>query len=124
MLLGLWYYFSRIFGRVEAESISFFAITFLTLPVIGLYYSLRCRNFVSAFLATLALGLLAPMVLSAPLQWILLLYYPAFTGLFFRFHLGPSIQAGFFQIVIAAICLGRLHARLRKRTFPLESTEK
>jgi len=64
------------------------------------------------------------MVLSAPLQWILLLSYPAFTGLFFRFHIGPSIQAAFFQIVIAAICLGRLHARLRKRTFPLESTEK
>ena len=124
MLLGLWYYFSRIFGRSETESISFFAITFLTLPVIGLYYSLRCRNFVSAFLATLALGLLAPMVLSAPLQWILLLYYPAFTGLFFRFHIGPSIQAGFFQIVIAAICLRRLHTRLRQRTFPLESTEK
>ncbi len=124
MLLGLWYYFSRLFGRSEAESISFFAITFLTLPAIGLYYSLRSRNFVSAFLATLALGLLAPMVLSAALHWILLLYYPAFGGLFFGFHIGPSIQAAFFQIVIAAICLRRLRTRLRNRTFPLERTEK
>src|SRR5207245_11135246 len=62
LLLAIWCYFISIFpGRSDAEPIFFCANTFLTLPVIGLYFSLGCRNFLTAFLSTLATGLLMPV---------------------------------------------------------------
>jgi hypothetical protein len=48
--------------------ILFFAVAFLSVPVFGLYFSLRCRNFIAAFLATVAVGLLLPLVLSEVLE--------------------------------------------------------
>src|SRR5205807_10025457 len=66
LLLAMWAYFSTFWRDInEGGAIEFFITTFVTLPVIGLYFSLRCRNFMTAFLATLAVGLLAPMVIGA-----------------------------------------------------------
>src|SRR4029077_7013508 len=57
LLLGIWFYFSTLFtDSAEGKDIFFFVTTFLTLPVIGLYFSLRCRHFIVGFLWSLAVG--------------------------------------------------------------------
>ncbi|HWF18508.1 MAG TPA: ABC transporter permease subunit, partial [Verrucomicrobiae bacterium] len=48
--------------------IPYFCGAFLTLPVIGLYYSLLRKHFISSFLWTLWMGVLLPFVL----KWVLL----------------------------------------------------
>jgi hypothetical protein len=45
------------------HGIIFYTISYFTLPVIGLYYSLRNANFIAAFLATLMVGLVFPAYL-------------------------------------------------------------
>lgn len=58
----VWIYFAQVFHLANVrESIQFFSVSFLALPVIGLYHSLRRPNFVSAFLFTLFWGLLLPL---------------------------------------------------------------
>src|SRR5205823_7508846 len=61
LLMGIGIYFSRIFPSPGGEGFLFFASTFVTLPMIGLYFSLRCRNFISGFLCTIALGVVIPV---------------------------------------------------------------
>jgi len=123
VLLGIWAYFTSILPNGgDDEDILFHAVTFLTLPVIGLYFSLRCRNFISAFLSTLAVGLLAPLaiplVLALP-RWP----FDDPTSFYWRqANMRPSAPAALYQIVLAAICLRRLHRRLTKRTFILEDS--
>ena len=66
LLLGVWLYLEILVEhRSDSIGLGFYAISFLTLPVIGLYYSLRQENFMSAFLLTAGLGLLLPMLV----QW-------------------------------------------------------
>lgn len=62
VLLVLWNYLSALFPAERAASgvIGFFCGSFLALPVIGLYYSLRRSNFISAFLSTVLVGLAIP----------------------------------------------------------------
>jgi len=124
-LLGLWAYCSTL-NASEAgggEAVVFHAITFLTLPIIGLYFSLRCRAFITAFLCTLAVGMLAPLAVPAAL---------AFGGYFLVgttnpwFLPGRIHSSGFsaiFQIAFALHAWTSLRLRLRNRAFPLERTE-
>jgi ABC-type transport system involved in multi-copper enzyme maturation permease subunit len=119
LLLGIWFYFISIFPlRTNPQSIFFCAITFLSLPVIGLYYSLRCRNFITAFLATLGVALVIPLFLPSLLGYLT----PFVVG-------GPfggiaSLRGAFIQMAIAIICWLRLLERLKKRSFPLERVER
>jgi len=120
MLLGIWLYFSTIFEQSEdGAAILFHAATFLALPVIGLYFSLRCRGFVGAFLWTLAVGLLLPLMLSPVLDLIWWAYYngSSASGGAMR----PSVPAAFCQLVLAVIFWRRLHRQLRERAFHLEA---
>ena len=69
LLLAVWAYCSTFLpGGGDAGAFLFFLATFLTVPVFGLYFSLRCRNFITAFLATVAVGLLLPLVLPEALR--------------------------------------------------------
>ena len=120
MLLGVWMYFSALFPSRDNSFISFYGLNFFTLPVIGLYFSLRCRHFMTAFLATLAVGLLLPIVLPGLLRFFLWAYggtnSPSgfFQGSFF---------SGLFQVCLAVYCWNRLLQRLANRSFPLERSE-
>ena len=91
-LLGVWTYLAGLFPDPERDSgmIPFYCSSFLTLPVIGLYCSLRRRNFISAFLFTVFLGLVVPFGLKAVLNW--------FTGVFLG--IGSIDSAGYrdFQV--------------------------
>jgi hypothetical protein len=123
MLLAIWIYFSLLLnlsmgynGRSEAGAILFYAGAFFSVPVIGLYFSLLCRNFVSAFLATLAMSLVLPATLGMVIVRMCVFY----TG--DDDYASESILLPFtvavFQLVLAGIYWSALRRRLRLRTFP------
>jgi len=121
LLLGVWFYFFSLLQNPEDDqAILFHAITFLTLPIIGLYFSLRCRNFISALICTLIVGLLLPLV--APPALSLFTWLLSDSNMF-SWRLRASGQASFFQLVFAAVCWQALRTRLQKRAFPLERPE-
>jgi hypothetical protein len=119
LLLAIWGYFSTLLrGNEDIPWISFHALTFLALPVIGLYFSLNSRNVLSAFLLTIAVAVLIPMFLPSA--------FYALTGLL-GWHApssddfsGPS---SLLQWIFAAICWGKMHSRLKRRDFPLDRKE-
>ncbi len=122
LLLGVWVYFGTLMP-VDRDPgvVIFFALTLLTVPVIGLYFSLLCRNFITAFLATLVVGLVMPFFLPALLFWYP--FEPGFRLLFWslrwsHFGLGTFLC----QLILAACCWRGLYKRLRKRAFPMERT--
>jgi len=109
-LFFLWFYFMAFIpGAYDQPPILFHMSTFLALPVIGLYYSLRCRNFLAAFLMTLSAGLLVPIIAAA-----LLFHDP--TRLVWRLRLSPA--AACIQCVVAYLCGSGLYQRLKQRAFP------
>ncbi|HSU53886.1 MAG TPA: hypothetical protein VLT36_07515 [Candidatus Dormibacteraeota bacterium] len=120
LLLGVWAYLSQ--WSVEENtswSIVFFTITFLTTPVIGLYFSLRCRTYIGALLATFSVAILLPVMLPMVLRWM---WFMAV-----RQYMPNPILAGsgalLFQFFFAAVCWRRLHERLVARAFPLQRSE-
>jgi len=119
LLLVIWAYFSTLFGeQQDSGAITFYALTFLSLPVIGLYFSLCCRNVLSAFLSTIGVGLLLPLAISSLLRffWFFEMWIP--------WRMQPtSGPASFGQSVFAIICWFRLHDRLKRRAFPLDRRE-
>ncbi|MGD0259215.1 MAG: ABC transporter permease [Verrucomicrobiota bacterium] len=122
LLLAVWPYFSSFLpGGSDAGAIVFFAVTFLSVPVFGLYFSLRCRNFLTAFLSTVAVGLLLPMVLSALFEWVRWAY--ANSNSRFSWEMRLCVSAAIYQAILASFCWHRLYRRLKKRAFPLERTE-
>ena len=122
MLLGIWSYFSTFLPQTgNPRGILFYGCTFLTVPVIGLFFSLQARNFISAFLSTLTIGLFLPLFLPAMLGWVWWLYHD--TGLGFAWEFGPSLGGALCQLVFAALSWTRLYQRLKRRAFPLERTE-
>jgi len=118
LLLVIWAYFSTLLGNGhDAQAISFYALSFLSLPVIGLYFSLCCRNVLSAFLSTIGVGFLLPVALPLLLRFFLSfeLYVPP--GIY------TSVPASFLQSLFAIICWFKLHDRLKRRAFPFDRRE-
>ncbi|HMJ90000.1 MAG TPA: hypothetical protein VK530_09300, partial [Candidatus Acidoferrum sp.] len=100
-----------------------FSSSFIALPVIGLYFSLRSRVVVLAWLATLAIGFLLPvlMVLAVRLGWKFVS-----AGLFGNLdpaHAPANLSwlTSILQFFIAAFLLWRLHLLLVRRTFSLRT---
>lgn len=119
LLLGVWLYFGSILPHEhDGQAILFYAATFASLPVIGLYFSLRCRNFISAFLWTLAFGMLLPILLPpvfGMVGWLL----DSSDLQAQEWNARLSFWAGCWQLVIAAICWPLLYRRLRRRSFAI-----
>jgi ABC-type transport system involved in multi-copper enzyme maturation permease subunit len=120
MLLGIWMYFSALFPGGDDEFIWFFGLAFFTLPVIGLYYSLKCRHFMTAFISTILVGLGLPLVGPGVLRfvWWLITGAQMTPALFVSGWACAAVQ-----ISLAAFCWNRLYHRLVKRAFPLERGE-
>jgi ABC-type transport system involved in multi-copper enzyme maturation permease subunit len=121
LLLAVWLYSSSFLPNPSGAGVLlFYAVMFLSVPVFGLYYSLRCRNFLGAFLLTVAVGMLLPLGLA---QLITFLWW-AYGGLGSGFPLEPraSSLAAVCQALLAANCCWWLYRRLKLRTFPLERT--
>ena len=143
--LGIWVYFGTAIPNAESdyEGIFFFCASFMTLPVIGLYYSLRRKNFVGAWLSTLIVGLAAPFGIRGALSLWLAFTSHFTTSYTFRSYYGgpasgfnmlysftdPFIEAGlqllcstpfamFLQLLIAAWIWRRLYYSMKRRDFP------
>jgi ABC-type transport system involved in multi-copper enzyme maturation permease subunit len=121
LLLAGWTYCSSFVpDGADSGAMSFFFVTFLTVPVFGLYYSLRCRNFLTAFLATIVTGLVVPVALPAAL-WVVLRWAGNVgpnPGL--AWDMRPSFAGAICQGGLAVLCWGGLSRRLTQRAFPLE----
>ena len=69
LIIAVWFYLDSVApwetNRNSFSSRQFYCVSFLILPVVGLYFSLRCRHFLSAFLCTLFTGLALPLIVRA-----------------------------------------------------------
>jgi ABC-type transport system involved in multi-copper enzyme maturation permease subunit len=119
LLLGVWVYFLDAFGPDfgDTEPIWFFIVAFFTAPVIGLYYSLRRSNFVSALLSTIVAGLLLPVVVVAVKSYVFSLYV-GMSPYLIAPH--PVVFISACQILIAAALGRRLYRDLVQRRFAFE----
>jgi ABC-type transport system involved in multi-copper enzyme maturation permease subunit len=124
LLVAGWAYCSTFMpGGADAGAILFFLVTFLTVPVFGLYFSLRCRNFLTAFLSTVAVGLVLPLVLPEALR---VMWWWAGNGSpnpRSAWEMHPSPGGAICQGLLAFLCWDGLLRRLKKRAFPLERTQ-
>jgi len=119
-LLGIWLYFEtlRVRGEGDFVSVWFFLISFAVVPVIGLYFSVRGKNFISAFLLTLL------FVFAVPLGFVLLVRFMEWLAT--DTNSDPDLwhalasQAWFFQLGLAGFLGWQLHRKLTTRSFPLD----
>ena len=124
LLLAVWAYCSTFLPHGgDARTYCFFLVSFLTVPVFGLYFSLRCRNFLTAFLITVAGGLVVPLVLPEALRAVWWWLHYANAGQDFSWEIRPSGRAAICQGLLAVACWDRLLLRLKKRAFPLERAQ-
>lgn len=120
-LIGIWLYFLGIF-RTENNfaPVWFFLVTYLVVPVIGLYFSVQCRLFISAFLLTVATAIALPImtVIAVKSLWW-----------FYAVNSGHGIVSDFWdstgairliQLWLAAVFGLMLYQKLKTRSFPLE----
>ncbi len=120
LLLGIWVYLETLPRPRTGDflSIWFFLVTFAVVPVIGLYFSVRCKNFISAFLFTLAFVFVVPMgfiMLVRFLAWL-----SSTSNSFFDGGNDLATQIWFFQLALGGFLLRRLHHKLATRSFPLD----
>jgi ABC-type transport system involved in multi-copper enzyme maturation permease subunit len=124
LLLVGWAYCSTFLpGGADAGAFLFFLVTFLTVPVFGLYFSLRCRNFLTAFLSTVAVGLLLSLVLPTALWVVFLRTGNVIPNPGSAWEMHPSVGGAICQGILAVLCWDGLFRRLKKRAFPLERTQ-
>jgi ABC-type Na+ efflux pump permease subunit len=115
LICAVWIFGSTLlrFSYYEEFSLwtmAYFVSLFVTLPVAGLYYSLKTTNFIGALLRTLAAGILIPALLA----WG--------TGMWTAFWDSPQESA--FQLLailfhggFAVLFLRLLHRDLKQRRF-------
>jgi len=121
LLLGVWIHFATIlpYQNASLSPVRFFAVTYLVLPVIGLYFSVSCRHFIQAFLLTLSTVVAGPVLAIAVLRFV---WWSATDGLVEFRIASPATGAGAsaMQFVFAGVFGGLLYRRLETRSFPLE----
>ena len=116
ILLGVWLYFVRIFRDfTDVPLMLYFLSTYLTLPVIGLYFSLASRSFIGAFLGTLAAGVLVPSIFPLGIGFLV--------NSAFRLQVSEDSALGYglailTQIMLATLFIFLLNWRLEHRSFP------
>jgi ABC-type transport system involved in cytochrome c biogenesis permease component len=150
-LLSIWVQFSLAFALTTVmwfglNSISrraiefhhwlwFLSISFLTIPIVGLFYSLRRTTFLAAYSCTIVVGLVVPLMIgvaSLTLAGLALRFENAQSiagaSMFFLGHalswgdsfwFFPVFVGGVAQLVVGLIALKRLCRCLSERTFAL-----
>jgi ABC-type transport system involved in multi-copper enzyme maturation permease subunit len=124
LLLAVWFFITSLFGfsssyggGPDLKIFVYYATGFLGLPVIGLYFSLACRGFLMALLATLAVGLLAAPALASWICWAWGLSPDGGLSADEALLRGPVLP---FQLLLTVLCWFGLSVRLKKRSFPLQ----
>ena len=121
MLLGIWIYLETLRQPITGDfrGVWFFLVAFAVVPVIGLYFSVRCKNFLSAFLLTIV------SVFVLPAGFILLVRFTMWLNL--ETNPSPDLwqdlaaQISLLQLGLAGFFLWWLRHRLATRSFPLEA---
>lgn len=121
LLLLVWIYLASLsLTRGNDESaILFYAGTFVSFPIIGLYFSLCCRGFMTALLLALAMSLVVPMVVGGIFTFWTVMYIGGATLGYIPFPNAAGIGV-LVQAAIASSCWRQLRQRLKSRSFPLE----
>ncbi len=130
-MLGIWTYSISIFSRTYSYAMHgegfvkvwFFAATFLVVPMVGLYFSVRCRNFISALLLTLSFSMVLPMISAGVVCKIDFIRanqinydepHEMWRGIYYG---TPFIQG-----IVGFYLISKLKRRLNERSFPLDQT--
>ncbi len=117
LLFAVWVFGATFMSTVANEfpSLLLFALTFATLPIVGLYFSLKKSNYIVALLWTLAVQFLLPTMCAQALNW--------FLGPFNTPQDSDSlVELALFappQLLFAAWLAWRLHENLKYRKFAL-----
>lgn len=127
-LLGLWAYMSNLYssgqyyqyynssyGTGRAE-IGFFAVSFVVIPVIGLFFSVSCRYLLTALLLTLGVVFALPTLLAMAVAALQQFFDSASNSLAWSRNLIESIV--FFQLFLTCLVWFQLHRKLERREFP------
>jgi ABC-type transport system involved in cytochrome c biogenesis permease component len=118
MLCGVWIYFKGLpITEVELWPMVMFLVMFLTVPVVGLHFSLASTNNIGAFVRTLFVIIVFPVGLANLLAnlWGVYMTWPSH-----RDSLFVALMLGL-QLVIGSLFALRLHARLKNRSFPFQN---
>jgi ABC-type transport system involved in multi-copper enzyme maturation permease subunit len=108
LLLGLWLYTATFIDTInELPFVLSHAVTFATLPIVGLYYSLTKPSFMAGLMWTVAVQILVPAI-------VLLLYGIQAQS---DFGSGGLVVLAVGQIVIASLLSQRLWLKLKTREF-------
>jgi len=124
-LLGGWTYLSLVMGDFSgsAPRILSLAVMFVATPVIGLYFSLLCRHFLTSLGWTVLVAIVLPVNLLPLMRIGIALMY--WRGRFPRGELSALdflAHPALLQLVIAAVLCASLHRRLVRRRFATESS--
>ena len=120
LLLALWIFYETGWkweDRSEPPAIIFLACSYLTVPVIGLYFSLRCRHFIVALTATVGLAIALPLGLSSFIA-PLIEFPPSFRD---EATDWSQITALLLQLPLAWALGTRLYRDLEQRRFALHT---
>jgi ABC-type transport system involved in multi-copper enzyme maturation permease subunit len=121
LFVFVWAYISQLLRHGVFSEIAGFLLTFATLPIIGLYFSLRCQSFIAAFLMTLITGVLLPSVFSKVIQFLLRGLVYDYTGAYaYEFNSIAWLLAQSLPILLALMAWTLTHSRLEQRRFSFE----
>lgn len=125
LLLCGWLYLAASVNQLDRSLMPMLGLglSFLALPVIGLYFSLVCRNYLTALGSTLLVGVILPAnALPIARLFVALLYwqrgFPRGSMGFLDLALNPAL----IQLFLAWQLIRRLQRRLVARRFVTEST--
>lgn len=113
------YYYNSGYGNGRAE-IGFFAVSFLVIPVIGLFFSVSCRYFIAALLLTLGAVFVLPTMLAVTVGSLQRFFASSDYWVDWSRNLIERIC--FFQLFFASLVWFQLRRKLERREFPLERT--
>jgi hypothetical protein len=109
----------------EFAAVVVIGVGFMSLPAIGLWYSLVCRSFLQAWLWTLAAGIAAPMLFAA-VSWVVLIWMIELgdkTGSWSEDRIGQFYYPllGIWSLLSMAVHAGLVQRRLgrRERLLPM-----
>jgi ABC-type transport system involved in multi-copper enzyme maturation permease subunit len=119
LLCGVWLYCATFLtSGSQVLSVLLYIVTFLTLPVVGLYFSLTRASFMAALLMTVLAQFALPAALAQATNFVVVTYV-GFNSHDQRLLAGRLVPA-LVQILLAVFLSWRLHQNLRRRRFAFE----
>jgi len=128
LLLGGWIYLTLAFSRSSnlftlVTTVAFFVTGFISVPMIGIYYSLLFRNFLTSLITTVLVALVMPSILGSTIILIVQLVLPSpLASSLFTLAIGYLFHPCLVQLVVAGWKRHCLHERLVNRRFATETT--